>query len=156
VDFSTTPTLCYLDSELVAMENIQAWWYACTVTCTLMAGTNVKRSAPFKLLGQGSRTCDKSLITDFDQLWLWSRIKVQGLLEWLLLVVVSKDEWDTKEGQWRMHCMYSGMANNAFQAEAMSSSEKIKPVTLAIVELHESEGIRQFSQSVEILLNFFL
>jgi len=39
------------------------------------------------------------------------------------------------------------------RAEVTLNSEKIKPVALAIVELHESEGIRQLvtvvSQSVE-------
>jgi len=39
--------------------------------------------------------------------------------------------------------MYSGMAKGTSQAEAMLNSEKTKPVTLAIVELRESEGIRQ-------------
>jgi len=39
--------------------------------------------------------------------------------------------------------MYSGMAKGISQAEATSNSEKIKPVALAIVELRESEGIRQ-------------
>jgi len=45
--------------------------------------------------------------------------------------------------------MYSGMAKGTFwakgttQAEATSNSKKIKPVALAIVELRESEGIRQ-------------
>jgi len=42
-----------------------------------------------------------------------------------------------------MHCMYSGMAKGTSQAEAMSNSEKIKPVALAIVELRKSEGSRQ-------------
>jgi len=46
--------------------------------------------------------------------------------------------------------MYSSMAKGTSRAEAMSNSEKIKPVALAIVELCESEGIRQLvSQSVE-------
>jgi len=39
--------------------------------------------------------------------------------------------------------MYSGMAKGTFQVEATLNSEKIKPVALAIVELRESEGIRQ-------------
>jgi len=39
-----------------------------------------------------------------------------------------------------MHCMYNSMAKGTSWAEAMSNS---KPVALAIVELHESEGIRQ-------------
>jgi len=57
-----------------------------------------------------------------------------------------------------MHCMYSGMEKGTSRAEVMSNSKKIKPVVLAIVELRESEGIKQLvSQSVEILSNnFFL
>jgi len=35
------------------------------------------------------------------------------------------------------------MAKGTCQAEVMSKSKKIKPVALAIVELRESEGIRQ-------------
>jgi len=35
------------------------------------------------------------------------------------------------------------MAKGTYRAEAMLNSEKIKPIALAIVELHESEGIRQ-------------
>jgi len=47
------------------------------------------------------------------------------------------------------HCMYSSMAKGASRAEVTLNSEKIKPVALAIVELHEPEGIRQaFSQLV--------
>jgi len=42
-----------------------------------------------------------------------------------------------------MHCMYSGMEKGTSWAEVMSNSEKIKPIALAIVELRESEGIRQ-------------
>jgi len=42
-----------------------------------------------------------------------------------------------------MHWMYYGMGKGTSQAEATSNSEKIKPVALAIVELRESEGIRQ-------------
>jgi len=44
---------------------------------------------------------------------------------------------------WKMHCMYSGMAKGTSRAEATLNSEKIKSVALAIVELRESEGIRQ-------------
>jgi len=39
--------------------------------------------------------------------------------------------------------MYSGMAKGTSRAEAALNSEKIEPVTLAIVELHKSKGIRQ-------------
>jgi len=46
------------------------------------------------------------------------------------------------------------MTKGTSRAEVMSNSEKIKSVSLAIVELRESEGIRQsdrqlVSQSVE-------
>jgi len=39
--------------------------------------------------------------------------------------------------------MHSGMAKSTSQAEATLNSKKIKPVTLAIVELCESEDISQ-------------
>jgi len=39
--------------------------------------------------------------------------------------------------------MHSGMATGTSQAEATSNSKKIKPIALAIVKLHESEGISQ-------------
>jgi len=39
--------------------------------------------------------------------------------------------------------MYRCMVKGTSQAEATSNSKKIKPVALAIVELRESEGIRQ-------------
>jgi len=45
--------------------------------------------------------------------------------------------------------MYSGIAKTTSRAEAMSNSKKIKPIALAIVELHESEGRQAVSQSVE-------
>jgi len=41
-----------------------------------------------------------------------------------------------------MHSMYYGMPKGTSQAEAMSNSEKIKPVALAIAELCLTEGIR--------------
>jgi len=44
---------------------------------------------------------------------------------------------------WRTHCMHSGMAKGTSRAEATLNSEKIKTVASAIVELCESEGIRQ-------------
>jgi len=37
--------------------------------------------------------------------------------------------------------MYSSIAKDTSWAKAMSNSEKIKPIALAIVELRESEGI---------------
>jgi len=39
--------------------------------------------------------------------------------------------------------MYSGMAKGTSLAEATLNSNKTKPITLVIVELRESEGIRQ-------------
>jgi len=42
-----------------------------------------------------------------------------------------------------LYCMYSGMAKSTSQAEATSNSKIIKLIALAIVELCESEGIRQ-------------
>jgi len=39
--------------------------------------------------------------------------------------------------------MYSGIEKGTSRAEVTSNSEKIKPVALTIVELRESEGIRQ-------------
>ena len=42
------------------------------------------------------------------------------------------------------------MPEGTYWAEAMSNSENIKPVALAVIELHLSEGIGQLlSQSVE-------
>jgi len=42
-----------------------------------------------------------------------------------------------------MHCIYSGALKGTSPAEATLNSEKIKPLASAIVELRESEGIRQ-------------
>jgi len=39
--------------------------------------------------------------------------------------------------------MYSGMVKGTSRAKATLNSGKIKPIALAIVELRESEGIRQ-------------
>ena len=43
----------------------------------------------------------------------------------------------------RMHYMYCDMLKGMCLAEAMSNSEKIKPIALATIELHLSEGISQ-------------
>jgi len=56
--------------------------------------------------------------------------------------------------------MYSGMAKGTSWAEETSNSEKIRPIASAIVELRESEGIRQagrqlVSQLVENSVKFF-
>ena len=45
-----------------------------------------------------------------------------------------------------MHCTYCGIPKGTRRTKAMSNSEKIKPVALAIIELRLSEGI---SQSLE-------
>jgi len=65
------------------------------------------------------------------------------------LFVLSKDEWDTKEsiGKSMKNALYvqryGSMAKATSRAEVMSNSEKIKSMSLAIVELCESEGISQ-------------
>ena len=69
-------------------------------------------------------------------------------------LVVSKDEWYTKEDTGKsmiMHCMYcSSMPKGSSQAEVTSNSEKIKPIALAVIALCLSEGISQsVSQSLE-------
>jgi len=59
-------------------------------------------------------------------------------------------EKDAKE----VHCMYSGMAKGTSRAKTTLNSKNIKPVALAIVELHESEDIRQAgSQLVSLLVS---
>jgi len=58
----------------------------------------------------------------------------------LTIFVVNKDVWYTKEGR----AMSSIVCTKGTSwAEATSKSKKIKPVALAIVELRESESIRQ-------------
>ena len=48
-----------------------------------------------------------------------------------------------------MYCMYYGMTKSTSRAKAMSNSEKIKAVALAVIELRLSEGTSQLlSQSV--------
>ena len=42
-----------------------------------------------------------------------------------------------------MHCMYCGMPKGTSRAEMTLNSEKLKPVALAVIELHLSEGINQ-------------
>jgi len=54
--------------------------------------------------------------------------------------MVSKDKWDTKEGT--QECIVCTIVSQKASATTLNT-EKIKPVTLAIVELHLSEGIRQ-------------
>ena len=40
-------------------------------------------------------------------------------------------------------CTYCGMPKSTCRDEVTSNSEKIKPIALAVSELHWSEGIRQ-------------
>ena len=57
----------------------------------------------------------------------------------------------------RKHCMYYGIPKGTCPAEAMPNGTKIKPITLAVIKLHLSEGISQpVSQLVEKFhLTFF-
>jgi len=50
--------------------------------------------------------------------------------------------------------MNTGASKGTSWAEAMSSSEEIKPVSFAIVKLRWSEGIRQEARKIP-LNNFF-
>ena len=62
------------------------------------------------------------------------------------LFTVSKDEWDTKEdtGKSMKNALYIlRYAKGTCRAEVTSNSEKIKPVALAVIKLHLSEGISQ-------------
>jgi len=60
--------------------------------------------------------------------------------------VVSKDEWNTKEGTGKSikNVLYAQKNDKGTsRAEATLSSEKNMPVALAIVEICKSEGISQ-------------
>jgi len=59
--------------------------------------------------------------------------------------VLSKDEWYTNKGTGKSmkSASYVHMAKGNFWAEVMSKSKNIKPIAIAIVELHKSEGIKQ-------------
>ena len=67
--------------------------------------------------------------------------------------VVRQDEWDTKEntGKSMKNALYIlRCAKGISQAEATSNSEQNKPIALAIIKIHLSEGIGQLlNQSVE-------
>ena len=60
----------------------------------------------------------------------------------LTLFAVSKDEWGTKEdtGKSMKNALY--ILQYAKRHLSGSNSEKIKPIALAVIELHLSEGIR--------------
>jgi len=62
--------------------------------------------------------------------------------------MVNKDTKETMVSPYRMHHMYSGMAKGTSRAEVMLNNEKIKPITLAIVEVRES-GRQAGRQAVE-------
>ena len=69
------------------------------------------------------------------------------------LFAVSKDEWDTKEDTSKSmkNALYVlQMPKGTSRTEVTSNSEKIKPIALAVIELHLSEGI---SYSVSQLLS---
>ena len=66
------------------------------------------------------------------------------------LFAVSKDEWDTKEdtGKSMKNALY--ILRYAKRHLSGQSNEKVKPVALAVIKLHLSEGISQLlTQSVE-------
>jgi len=78
----------------------------------------------------------------------------------LTLLVVSKDEWYTKEGTGKfmknaLHVQQYGKRHLLGRSD-VKQQKKIKPVVLAAnFELHESEGIRQaVSQSVQNSVNY--
>ena len=67
-----------------------------------------------------------------------------------LFVVNKRTQRGTLVSPSRMHCIYCCMPKGTSQAKAMSNGKKIKPLALAVIELHLSEGISQsVSQSVE-------
>jgi len=57
--------------------------------------------------------------------------------------MMSKDEWDTKEGPGKSMKNVLYIQQHGKRHLATSNSAKIKLVALAIVELCESKGIRQ-------------
>jgi len=59
------------------------------------------------------------------------------------LYVVSKDEWDTKEGPGKSMKNALYVQQYGKRHLLASNSENIKPIALSIVELCESEGISQ-------------
>jgi len=57
--------------------------------------------------------------------------------------MVNKDEWDTKEGRGKSMNNAQQYGKRHLSGWSEVEQRKIKPVALAIVELLESEGIRQ-------------
>jgi len=61
----------------------------------------------------------------------------------LTLLAVSKDEWDTKEGTSKSMKNALHVSEKApLELKRRRSTKKIKPIALAIVELHLYECIR--------------
>ena len=61
----------------------------------------------------------------------------------LTLFTASKDEWDTKKtvvSPRRTHCAYCNMPKGTSRAKGTLSSENIKPVALAVIDLRLSEA----------------
>ena len=57
-------------------------------------------------------------------------------------LTASKDKWNAKEDTGKsMNNTYCGMPTGTSWVEAMSSSEKIQPVALAIIEIRLPQGI---------------
>jgi len=57
------------------------------------------------------------------------------------LFVVNKDEWYTKEGSGKS--MKNALHVQRYAPLGLKQRPTAKPVVIAIVELHKSEGIRQ-------------
>jgi len=55
--------------------------------------------------------------------------------------MVNKDEWNTKEGRGKSTVVWQ--KRHLLGWSYFEQQKKIKPVALAIVELHKSEDIRQ-------------
>jgi len=68
---------------------------------------------------------------------------------------MSKDEWDTKQGTGKSmkDALYVQWYGKRHWIE-VEQQQKIKPVTLAIVKLHKSEGINKSVSQKKFLNNF--
>ena len=55
-----------------------------------------------------------------------------------------RKEWSTKENKGELHDASIGAAAVGEKDEATLNSEEIKPVAIAIIELHLSEGISKY------------
>ena len=85
---------------------------------------------------------------------------IKGSHHWLLpnqhLLLSAKNDWNTKEdsGKSMKNALYIiiavPMSKSTSQAEMMSNSEKIKPIALAVIKLHLSEGVNFLSFSYSV------